>query len=64
MVMNLCMWIRSWNGEIPMPAIIYHPFKGCKYTHFGKAKYNYLWTGKQLFSLIIPVYIILFIGKN
>lgn len=33
------MWIQTWNGEIPKPAIV---------------KPRPLWTGKQLFSLICP----------
>lgn len=51
MVMNLCMWIRNWNGEIPMPAIISN---NPKHKKIGKARYSYLWTGKQLFSMILP----------
>ena len=39
MLMQLLMWVPSWNGEIPIPAII---------------KPQQLWTGKQLFSLLIP----------
>ncbi|CAK9294858.1 unnamed protein product [Gordionus sp. m RMFG-2023] len=38
-MMNLLMWLPSWNGKIPQPAII---------------KPKPLWTGKQLFSLVIP----------
>ena len=37
--MNLLLWIPSWDGKIPQPAII---------------KPKPLWTGKQLFSMIIP----------
>ena len=33
------MWISSWDGKLPPPAI-YKP--------------RPLWTGKQLFSLVIP----------
>ncbi|KYR01974.1 RNA polymerase II largest subunit [Tieghemostelium lacteum] len=39
LVMNILMWLPSWDGKIPPPAI-WRPKK--------------LWTGKQLFSLIIP----------
>ncbi|KAI3644304.1 hypothetical protein MP228_010468 [Amoeboaphelidium protococcarum] len=39
MVMSLCMWVRDWDGQLPQPAII---------------KPVPLWTGKQIFSLIIP----------
>ena len=38
-VMNLLMWLPSWDGKMPQPAIL---------------KPKPLWTGKQLFSLIIP----------
>ena len=37
--MNLLMWMRNWNGKVPVPAIL---------------KPKPLWTGKQIFSLIIP----------
>ena len=37
--MNLLMWLPSWNGKMPLPAIM---------------KPKPMWTGKQLFSLIIP----------
>lgn len=39
LVMQLCMWIRDWDGVLPPPAIV-RPVP--------------LWTGKQIFSLIIP----------
>uniref|UniRef100_A0A7E4VMI7 DNA-directed RNA polymerase subunit n=1 Tax=Panagrellus redivivus TaxID=6233 RepID=A0A7E4VMI7_PANRE len=38
-LMDLLMFLPSWNGKIPQPAIM---------------KPKPLWTGKQLFSLIIP----------
>ena len=38
-VMNTMMWIATWNGVIPAPAIL---------------KPRPLWTGKQLFSMICP----------
>jgi DNA-directed RNA polymerase II subunit RPB1 len=38
-LMNLCMWIPNWDGELPAPAIL------------APAS---LWTGKQLLSMIIP----------
>ena len=37
--MNLLMHITNWNGKMPVPAIL---------------KPTPLWTGKQLFSLLIP----------
>ncbi|KAJ3300797.1 DNA-directed RNA polymerase II subunit rpb1 [Kappamyces sp. JEL0829] len=39
MVMNLLMWVPSWDGVIPCPAIL---------------KPIPLWTSKQIMSLIIP----------
>ncbi|XP_043217204.1 DNA-directed RNA polymerase II subunit RPB1-like [Amphibalanus amphitrite] len=38
-MMNMLMFLPTWDGKIPVPAII---------------KPRPLWTGKQLFSLIIP----------
>ncbi|KAL4220549.1 DNA-directed RNA polymerase II subunit RPB1 [Mactra antiquata] len=38
-VMNLLMFLPSWDGHMPQPAIL---------------KPKPLWTGKQIFSLIIP----------
>uniref|UniRef100_T1IWA4 DNA-directed RNA polymerase subunit n=1 Tax=Strigamia maritima TaxID=126957 RepID=T1IWA4_STRMM len=38
-MMNLLMWLPTWDGKMPPPAIL---------------KPKKLWTGKQLFSLIIP----------
>jgi DNA-directed RNA polymerase II subunit RPB1 len=38
-VMNTMMWIATWNGVIPAPAIL---------------KPRPLWTGKQLFSMVCP----------
>ncbi len=38
-MMDLLMQLPSWNGKVPQPAIL---------------KPKPMWTGKQLFSLIIP----------
>ncbi|XP_014661495.1 PREDICTED: DNA-directed RNA polymerase II subunit RPB1-like [Priapulus caudatus] len=38
-MMNLLMWLPPWDGKVPQPAIL---------------KPKPLWTGKQVFSLIIP----------
>ncbi|XP_055335643.1 DNA-directed RNA polymerase II subunit RPB1-like [Paramacrobiotus metropolitanus] len=38
-MMQILMWLPSWDGKIPMPAIL---------------KPKPLWTGKQIFSLVIP----------
>ncbi|QDZ21005.1 DNA-directed RNA polymerase II [Chloropicon primus] len=39
LLMNILMWIEHWDGVVPTPAIL---------------KPKPLWTGKQVFSLIIP----------
>lgn len=39
LVMNLLMWVVDWDGRLPLPAIL---------------KPQELWTGKQIFSLILP----------
>ncbi|CAM9308504.1 unnamed protein product, partial [Sphacelaria rigidula] len=39
LVMNLLMWVESWDGKVPTPAIL---------------KPKPMWTGKQLFSTICP----------
>lgn len=41
-VMNLLMFLSTWDGKMPQPAIL---------------KPRPLWTGKQIFSLIIPGHI-------
>ena len=38
-MMNCLMWVPNWNGVIPVPAIL---------------RPRPLWTGKQLFSMILP----------
>ncbi|XP_057301652.1 DNA-directed RNA polymerase II subunit RPB1-like [Hydractinia symbiolongicarpus] len=38
-VMNILLWIRKWDGKLPIPCIL---------------KPRPLWTGKQIFSLLIP----------
>lgn len=38
--MNCLMWVENWDGKLPMPAIL---------------KPEPLWTGKQLFSMILPL---------
>ncbi|KAH8312801.1 hypothetical protein KR044_012979 [Drosophila immigrans] len=38
-IMNLLMFLPTWNGKVPQPCIL---------------KPRALWTGKQIFSLIIP----------
>jgi len=46
-VMNTLMWLEKWDGKIPIPAII--KAKDAQGKNIGP-----LWTGKQLFSLILP----------
>ncbi|XP_028911393.1 DNA-directed RNA polymerase II subunit RPB1 [Ornithorhynchus anatinus] len=41
-VMNLLMFLSTWDGKVPQPAIL---------------KPRPLWTGKQIFSLIVPGHI-------
>lgn len=38
-VMNLLMWLPDWDGRLPIPAVL---------------KPEELWTGKQIFSLVLP----------
>jgi DNA-directed RNA polymerase II subunit RPB1 len=38
-VFNLLMWVDGWDGKVPVPAIL---------------KPEPLWTGKQVFSLMLP----------
>ena len=40
--MNLLMFLSTWDGKVPQPAVL---------------KPRPLWTGKQIFSLIIPGHI-------
>ena len=46
-VMNCLMWLDGWNGKIPVPAIV-------KCINEQGKNIGPLWTGKQLFSLILP----------
>lgn len=39
LVMQLLMWLPDWDGKVPQPAIL---------------KPRPLWTGKQIFTLIVP----------
>jgi len=39
LVYNILMWVKNWDGRIPIPAIL---------------KPKELWTGKQMLSLILP----------
>jgi len=52
MLMNIMMWIEDWNGRppfsMPRPAIMVPtPGRGGQYTPY--------WTGKQVFSLAVPL---------
>jgi DNA-directed RNA polymerase II subunit RPB1 len=44
--MNCIMWMGNWDGRMPLPAVMTPKRKG----NAGVT----LWTGKQLFSMIIP----------
>eukprot|EP00514_Thraustochytrium_sp_LLF1b_P002088 CAMPEP_0184516942 /NCGR_PEP_ID=MMETSP0198_2-20121128/5298_1 /TAXON_ID=1112570 /ORGANISM="Thraustochytrium sp., Strain LLF1b" /LENGTH=1771 /DNA_ID=CAMNT_0026907297 /DNA_START=225 /DNA_END=5540 /DNA_ORIENTATION=- len=44
---NILMWVDGFNGEVPIPAIMV-PLKN------KPGQYHALWTGKQVFSTIIP----------
>lgn len=39
LVMNVLMWLSTFEGKVPKPAIL---------------KPRVLWTGKQIFSMLIP----------
>eukprot|EP01105_Mastigella_eilhardi_P009824 TRINITY_DN229_c0_g1_i2.p1 TRINITY_DN229_c0_g1~~TRINITY_DN229_c0_g1_i2.p1 ORF type:complete len:1834 (+),score=472.26 TRINITY_DN229_c0_g1_i2:323-5824(+) len=39
LMMNVLMWMTAWDGRIPIPAVL---------------KPRRLWTGKQIFSMILP----------
>ncbi|TMW63060.1 hypothetical protein Poli38472_005678 [Pythium oligandrum] len=45
--MGLLMWVLNWDGRVPTPAILV-PKKG------ELGKYRPIWTGKQMFSMIMP----------
>ncbi|OQR92170.1 DNA-directed RNA polymerase II largest subunit [Achlya hypogyna] len=47
LVMNLLMWVGTWDGRVPTPAILI-PNKQ------RVGHYRPLWTGKQMFSTICP----------
>eukprot|EP00053_Salpingoeca_punica_P019143 m.191874 g.191874 ORF g.191874 m.191874 type:complete len:1734 (-) comp17576_c0_seq3:442-5643(-) len=38
-LMNLLMWLPGWNGKLPVPAVL---------------RPKELWTGKQIFSMVVP----------
>jgi DNA-directed RNA polymerase beta' subunit len=44
MLMNIIMIIDGWDGIIPKPAVVL----------YKEGKYEEYWTGKQVYSLIIP----------
>lgn len=46
-VMNTLIWLEKWDGKIPVPAIV-------KAIDASGKNVGPLWTGKQLFSMIIP----------
>ena len=44
-MMNMIMWVDDFDGNIPVPAVIARK----------DGKILPLWTGKQMYSLILPV---------
>ena len=60
-VFNLLLWIATWNGRVPFPAVMVRrdvALSGRLRAHArarGRSlKFTPWWTGKQLFSLILP----------
>ena len=47
----LIMWLRDWNGRIPVPAVMV-PRKTSGVRKTGE--YDAYWTGKQVFSMFCP----------
>ena len=46
MTMNMLMWVDNFDGNIPVPAVMVRDEHG----HVTP-----LWTGKQLYSMLLPV---------
>lgn len=46
MTMNMLMWVDNFDGNIPVPAVMVRDEHG---------KVTPLWTGKQLYSMLLPV---------
>ena len=46
MTMNMLMWVDNFDGNIPVPAVMVRDERG---------KVTPLWTGKQLYSMLLPV---------
>ena len=44
---NMLMWLDDWDGKIPTPAIMLPARRGEK-------KHRAIWTGKQVFSMMLP----------
>ena len=44
--MNMLMWVDNFDGNIPVPAVMVRDERG---------KVTPLWTGKQLYSMLLPV---------
>ena len=54
---NLLLWISTWDGNVPFPAVLVRNDVNSRRRSRsrGKApKFTPWWTGKQLFSLILP----------
>ena len=46
-VMNIALWIDTWDGKLPRPAVL-------KPTPGRPGRHTPLWTGKQVFSMFMP----------
>ena len=53
-VFNLLLWIATWNGRVPFPAVMVRDDVNRARRGRRQAKFVPWWTGKQLFSLILP----------
>eukprot|EP00939_MAST-03C_sp_MAST-3C-sp1_P000648 g648.t1 len=52
MVYNLLLWTENWKGRIPKPAVLLN--EGNRYRGNRRMPPRGLWTGKQLFSMLLP----------
>ena len=53
LMMHLLMWVKKFDGRIPIPAIMV-PRKNVQGGETYADGYDGLWTGKQLYSMILP----------
>ena len=60
MTMNMLMWIDHFDGMIPVPAVMVRDERGVaravrREGRDERGKVTPLWTGKQLYSMLLPV---------